>query len=111
MNKEVIKTINECGELRYIEVIKQVEQSKERLEILEAKCQRLHSFATRINPRRKLKLKVLRDLLQRVKNGQKYGASTIIVDELYQEYEELDRIMRGSASKSFTNLSSALYMS
>ena len=111
LNKEVIKTINECGELRYIEVIKQVEQSKERLEILEAKCQRLHSFATRINPRRKLKLKVLRDLLQRVKNGQKYGASTIIVDELYQEYEELDRIMRGSASKSFTNLSSALYMS
>tara|TARA_Y100000389_G_scaffold128336_1_gene125755 strand:- start:816 stop:1295 length:480 start_codon:yes stop_codon:yes gene_type:complete len=111
LNKEVIKTINECGELRYIEVIKQVEQSKERLEILEAKCQRLHSFATRINPRRKLKLKVLRDLLQRVKNGQNYGASTIIVDELYQEYEELDRILRGSASKSFTNLNSALYMS
>jgi hypothetical protein len=114
LNKEVIKTINECGELRYIEVSKELGHTKERLDVLATKCENLHSFVTRMESHGKMsetKLKIFYTemfrLRLKVRDGRIYGAKAQLIDDLTDEYETLEKLMKGSTSKSFRDLSSA----
>ena len=110
MNKEVIEAVNDCGEKRYIEVPKDVAFHKERLYVLLTKCEKLHSFVTRMEFS-EMKLKIFYSemfkLKLKVRDARVYGATDILIDELYQEYETLEKIMKGNTSKSFRNLSDA----
>ena len=111
LNKEIIEAVNECGEKRYIEVSKELGHTKERLDVLATKCENLHSFVTRMESRGKLiNSTFYTDMFQlrlKVRNGRIYGTNINVVDDLYQEYEILEKRMKGSASKSFRDLSSA----
>ena len=40
----------------------------------------------------------------KVRDGRVYGANANLVDELLEEYETLEKLMKGSASKSFRDL-------
>lgn len=112
LNKEVIETVNECDEKRYIEVARESSAyHKERLDVLAAKCEKLHSFVTRMESHGKLsetKVKIFYTEMYRlrlkVRDGRVYGANANLVDELLEEYETLEKLMKGSASKSFRDL-------
>ena len=114
MNKEVIEAVNDCGEKRYIEVPKDVAFHKERLYVLLTKCEKLHSFVTRMESRGKMsetKLKIFYTemfrLRLKVRDGRIYGAKAQLIDDLTDEYETLEKLMKGSTSKSFRDLRSA----
>jgi hypothetical protein len=106
LNKDIIEAINECGEKRYIEISKEIGC----LDVLATKCERLHSFVTRMEFS-EMKLKIFYSemfkLKLKVRDARVYGATDILIDELYQEYETLEKIMKGNTSKSFRNLSDA----
>ena len=114
MNNEVIETVNDCGEKRYIEVPKDVAFHKERLYVLLTKCEKLHSFVTRMESHGKMsetKLKIFYTemfrLRLKVRDGRIYGAKAQLIDDLTDEYETLEKLMKGSTSKSFRDLRSA----
>jgi hypothetical protein len=114
MNKEVIEAVNDCGEKRYIEVPKDVAFHKERLYVLLTKCEKLHSFVTRMESHGKMsetKLKIFYTemfrLRLKVRDGRIYGANAQLIDNLTDEYETLEKLMKGSTSKSFRDLRSA----
>jgi len=114
MNKEVIEAVNDCGEKRYIEVPKDVAFHKERLYVLLTKCEKLHSFVTRMESHGKMsetKLKIFYTemfrLRLKVRDGRIYGAKAQLIDDLTDEYETLEKLMKGSTSKSFRDLRSA----
>ena len=115
MNKEVIEAVNDCGEKRYIEVPKDVAFHKERLYVLLTKCEKLHSFVTRMESHGKMsetKLKIFYTemfrLRLKVRDGRIYGAKAQLIDDLTYEYETLEKLMKGSTSKSFRDLRSAI---
>jgi hypothetical protein len=115
MNKEVIEAVNDCGEKRYIEVPKDVAFHKERLYVLLTKCEKLHSFVTRMESHGKMsetKLKIFYTemfrLRLKVRDGRIYGAKAQLIDDLTDEYETLEKLMKGSTSKSFRDLRSAI---
>jgi hypothetical protein len=115
MNKEVIEAVNNCGEKRYIEVPKDVAFHKERLYVLLTKCEKLHSFVTRMESHGKMsetKLKIFYTemfrLRLKVRDGRIYGAKAQLIDDLTDEYETLEKLMKGSTSKSFRDLRSAI---
>jgi hypothetical protein len=115
MNKEVIEAVNDCGEKRYIEVPKDVAFHKERLYVLLTKCEKLHSFVTRMESHGKMsetKLKIFYTemfrLRLKVRDGRIYGAKAQLIDDLTDEYETLEKVMKGSTSKSFRDLRSAI---
>jgi hypothetical protein len=115
MNKEVIEAVNDCGEKRYIEVPKDVAFHKERLYVLLTKCEKLHSFVTRMESHGKMsetKLKIFYTemfrLRRKVRDGRIYGAKAQLIDDLTDEYETLEKLMKGSTSKSFRDLRSAI---
>jgi hypothetical protein len=115
MNKEVIEAVNDCGEKRYIEVPKDVAFHKERLYVLLTKCEKLHSFVTRMESHGKMsetKLKIFYTemfrLRLKVRDGRIYGANAQLIDNLTDEYETLEKVMKGSTSKSFRDLRSAI---
>lgn len=115
MNKEVIEAVNDCGEKRYIEVPKDVAFHQERLYVLLTKCEKLHSFVTRMESHGKMsetKLKIFYTemfrLRLKVRDGRIYGANAQLIDNLTDEYETLEKLMKGSTSKSFRDLRSAI---
>ena len=112
LNKEVIETVNDCGEKRYIEVARESSAyHKERLDVLAAKCEKLHSFVTRMESHGKIsetKAKTFYTemfrLRLKVRDGMVHGANAKLADELVEKYEMLEKLMKGSASKSFRDL-------
>jgi hypothetical protein len=115
LNKEIIEAVNECGEKRYIEVSKELGHTKERLDVLATKCENLHSFVTRMESHGKMsetKLKIFYTemfrLRLKVRDGRIYGAKAQLIDDLTDEYETLEKLMKGSTSKSFRDLRSAI---
>jgi len=102
LNKEVIETVNDCGEKRYIEMEREAHiERRKNLDILLSKCKRLLSFVelTR-NERMYTKIQ---SFIVRVRQALYKGDDIV---PLFDEFEKIkDYTKRGS--KTFSNLSDA----
>ena len=102
LKKEVIETVNDCGEKRYIELEREAHIERRRnLDILLSKCKRLLSFVE-LTRNEKMYTKI-QSFIIRVRQALYKGDDIV---PLFDEFERIkDYTKRGS--KTFSNLSDA----
>lgn len=107
LNQNIIETVNECGEKRYIQIENERNQKREReadLNILLTKCKKLLSFVeTTKNESIFEKLVVF---TEKVRQALYLGND---IRNLFHEFEQIENTTKKS-SKSFRNLSDVMTM-
>jgi hypothetical protein len=102
-NYDVIETVNECGEKRYIEIPKNLEvERRKNLELLLTKCRKLLSFVNGKRYDEDMCILIVR-LCERVKNAVNTSDD---ITYLFDEFRELESRIKKKSSRSFRNLSS-----
>jgi len=100
---DIIETVNDCGETRYIEVERdRLNNRKVNLEVLLTKCKRLLSFVE--TTRNTVIFTKLSSFISRVRHAMYTG------DDIYPLFDEFERIesIAKKGSRTFSNLSDAL---
>lgn len=96
----MIKTLNDCGEERYIEISRPTYDRREYIEILLTKCKRLVSFVTKNNR----DSQDLRNVIELYENVRQKLYTNDDINYLYEEFELIESNLKKS-SKSIINLS------
>lgn len=107
VNGEIIETVNDCGEKRYIQIDIERNQKRERetdLNILLTKCKRLLSFVE--TTKNESIFKKLVAFTEKVRQALYLGDD---IQNLFHEFEQIENITKKS-SKSFKNLSDITMM-
>lgn len=101
----VIEALNECDELRYIEMERTHYTDRQKdLEILLTKCKRLLSFVERIDNIEMFERMI--NFVDKVRQAKYRGDD---IRDLFHEFEKIQKIIK-KTSKSFKNLSHATLM-
>ena len=107
LTQDIIETVNDCGEKRYIQIENERNQKRERetdLNILLTKCKRLLSFVETTNNESIFKKLVA--FTEKVRQALYLGDD---IQNLFDEFEQIEDITKKS-SKSFKNLSDITMM-
>ena len=107
LNQNIIETVNDCGEKRYIQIETERNQKRERetdLNILLTKCKRLLSFVE--TTKNESIFKKLVAFTEKVRQALYLGDD---IQNLFDEFEQIEDITKKS-SKSFKNLSDITMM-
>ena len=105
--QDIIETVNDCGEKRYIQIENERNQKRERetdLNILLTKCKRLLSFVETTKNESIFKKLVV--FTEKVRQALYLGDD---IQGLFREFEQIENITKKS-SKSFNNLSDVTMM-
>ena len=106
-DQDIIETVNDCGEKRYIQIETERNQKREReadLNILLSKCKRLLSFVEITKNETIFKKLVV--FTEKVRQALYLGDD---IRDLFREFEQIEDITKKS-SKSFKNLSDITMM-
>ena len=107
LTQDIIETVNDCGEKRYIQIENERNQKRERetdLNILLTKCKRLLSFVETTKNESIFKKLVV--FTEKVRQALYLGDD---IRDLFHEFEQIENITKKS-SKSFINLSDVTMM-
>ena len=107
LNQNIIETVNDCGEKRYIQIENERNQKRERetdLNILLTKCKRLLSFVETTKNESIFKKLVV--FTEKVRQALYLGDD---IQNLFHEFEQIEDVTKKS-SKSFKNLSDVTMM-
>lgn len=107
LNQNIIETVNDCGEKRYIQIEIERNQKRERetdLNILLTKCKRLLSFVE--TTKNESIFKKLVAFTEKVRQALYLGDD---IQNLFHEFEQIEDVTKKS-SKSFKNLSDITMM-
>ena len=107
LTQDIIETVNDCGEKRYIQIENERNQKRERetdLNILLTKCKRLLSFVETTKNESIFKKLVV--FTEKVRQALYLGDD---VQNLFHEFEQIEDVTKKS-SKSFKNLSDITMM-
>ena len=107
LTQDIIETVNDCGEKRYIQIENERNQKRERetdLNILLTKCKRLLSFVETTKNESIFKKLVV--FTEKVRQALYLGDD---IQDLFHEFEQIENITKKS-SKSFINLSDVTMM-
>ena len=107
LNQNIIETVNDCGEKRYIQIEIERNQKRERetdLNILLTKCKRLLSFVE--TTKNESIFKKLVAFTEKVRQALYLGDD---IRDLFHEFEQIEDVTKKS-SKSFKNLSDVTMM-
>ena len=107
LTQDIIETVNDCGEKRYIQIETERNQKRERetdLNILLTKCKRLLSFVE--TTKNETIFKKLVVFTEKVRQALYLGDD---IQNLFHEFEQIEDITKKS-SKSFKNLSDITMM-
>lgn len=107
VNCEIVETVNDCGEKRYIQIDIERNQKRERetdLNILLTKCKRLLSFVE--TTKNESIFKKLVAFTEKVRQALYLGDD---IRDLFHEFEQIENTTKKS-SKSFKNLSEITMM-
>ena len=107
LTQDIIETVNDCGEKRYIQIETERNQKRERetdLNILLTKCKRLLSFVE--TTKNETIFKKLVVFTEKVRQALYLGDD---IQNLFHEFEQIEDITKKS-SKSFKNLSDVTMM-
>ena len=107
LTQDIIETVNDCGEKRYIQIETERNQKRERetdLNILLTKCKRLLSFVETTKNESIFKKLVV--FTEKVRQALYLGDD---IRDLFHEFEQIENITKKS-SKSFNNLSDVMMM-
>ena len=107
LNQNIIETVNDCGEKRYIQIENERNQKRERetdLNILLTKCKRLLSFVE--TTKNESIFKKLVAFTEKVRQALYLGDD---IQNLFHEFEQIEDVTKKS-SKSFNNLSDVTMM-
>ena len=107
LNQNIIETVNDCGEKRYIQIEIERDQKRERetdLNILLTKCKRLLSFVE--TTKNESIFKKLVAFTEKVRQALYLGDD---IQNLFHEFEQIEDVTKKS-SKSFNNLSDVTMM-
>ena len=107
LTQDIIETVNDCGEKRYIQIENERNQKRERetdLNILLTKCKRLLSFVETTKNESIFKKLVV--FTEKVRQALYLGDD---IQGLFREFEQIENITKKS-SKSFNNLSDVTMM-
>ena len=105
--QDIIETVNDCGEKRYIQIETERNKKREResdLNILLTKCKRLLSFVERTDD-----LQVFDKMAHFVVKVRQAKYRGDDIQGLFREFEEIEKNTKRS-SKSFRNLSKMVMM-
>ena len=106
-DQDIIETVNDCGEKRYIQIETERNKKRERetdLNILLTKCKRLLSFVETTKNESIFKKLVV--FTEKVRQALYLGDD---IRDLFHEFEQIENITKKS-SKSFNNLSDVMMM-
>ena len=107
LNRNIIETVNECGEKRYIQIENERNNKREReadLNILLTKCKKLLSFVETTKNESIFKKLVV--FTEKVRQALYLGDD---IRNLFHEFEQIENSTKKS-SKSFRNLSDVMTM-
>ena len=107
LTQDIIETVNDCGEKRYIQIENERNQKRERetdLNILLTKCKRLLSFVETTKNESIFKKLVV--FTEKVRQALYLGDD---IQNLFHEFEQIEDVTKKS-SKSFKNLSDITMM-
>tara|TARA_B110000858_G_scaffold134864_1_gene153322 strand:+ start:60 stop:470 length:411 start_codon:yes stop_codon:yes gene_type:complete len=107
LNQNIIETVNDCGEKRYIQIETERNKKRERetdLNILLTKCKRLLSFVETTKNESIFKKLVV--FTEKVRQALYLGDD---IQNLFHEFEQIEDVTKKS-SKSFKNLSDVTMM-
>jgi len=107
LTQDIIETVNDCGEKRYIQIENERNKKRERetdLNILLTKCKRLLSFVE--TTKNESIFKKLVAFTEKVRQALYLGDD---IRDLFHEFEQIENITKKS-SKSFKNLSDVTMM-
>ena len=107
LTQDIIETVNDCGEKRYIQIETERNKKRERetdLNILLTKCKRLLSFVE--TTKNETIFKKLVVFTEKVRQALYLGDD---IRDLFREFEQIEDITKKS-SKSFKNLSDITMM-
>ena len=107
LTQDIIETVNDCGEKRYIQIENERNQKRERetdLNILLTKCKRLLSFVETTKNESIFKKLVV--FTEKVRQALYLGDD---IQNLFHEFEQIEDVTKKS-SKSFKNLSDVTMM-
>ena len=107
LTQDIIETVNDCGEKRYIQIEIERNQKRERetdLNILLTKCKRLLSFVETTKNESIFKKLVV--FTEKVRQALYLGDD---IQNLFHEFEQIEDVTKKS-SKSFKNLSDVTMM-
>ena len=107
LTQDIIETVNDCGEKRYIQIETERNKKRERetdLNILLTKCKRLLSFVE--TTKNESIFKKLVAFTEKVRQALYLGDD---IQNLFHEFEQIEDITKKS-SKSFKNLSDITMM-
>ena len=107
LTQDIIETVNDCGEKRYIQIETERNKKRERetdLNILLTKCKRLLSFVE--TTKNESIFKKLVAFTEKVRQALYLGDD---IQNLFHEFEQIEDITKKS-SKSFKNLSDVTMM-
>ena len=107
LNRNIIETVNECGEKRYIQIENERNNKREReadLNILLTKCKKLLSFVE--TTKNESIFKKLVTFTEKVRQALYLGDD---IRNLFHEFEQIENTTKKS-SKSFRNLSDVMTM-
>jgi bifunctional DNA-binding transcriptional regulator/antitoxin component of YhaV-PrlF toxin-antitoxin module len=104
-DQDIIETVNDCGEKRYIQIERNKKRERETdLNILLTKCKRLLSFVE--TTKNESIFKKLVTFTEKVRQALYLGDD---IRDLFHEFEQIENITKKS-SKSFRNLSDITMM-
>jgi hypothetical protein len=104
-DQDIIETVNDCGEKRYIQIERNKKRERETdLNILLTKCKRLLSFVE--TTKNESIFKKLVTFTEKVRQALYLGDD---IRDLFHEFEQIENITKKS-SKSFKNLSDVTMM-
>ena len=107
LTQDIIETVNDCGEKRYIQIETERNKKRERetdLNILLTKCKRLLSFVE--TTKNESIFKKLVAFTEKVRQALYLGDD---IQNLFHEFEQIEDVTKKS-SKSFKNLSDITMM-
>ena len=107
LTQDIIETVNDCGEKRYIQIETERNKKRERetdLNILLTKCKRLLSFVETTKNESIFKKLVV--FTEKVRQALYLGDD---IQNLFHEFEQIENVTKKS-SKSFKNLSDVTMM-
>ena len=107
LTQDIIETVNDCGEKRYIQIENERNKKRERetdLNILLTKCKRLLSFVETTKNESIFKKLVV--FTEKVRQALYLGDD---IQNLFHEFEQIEDVTKKS-SKSFKNLSDVTMM-
>ena len=107
LTQDIIETVNDCGEKRYIQIETERNKKRERetdLNILLTKCKRLLSFVE--TTKNESIFKKLVAFTEKVRQALYLGDD---IQNLFHEFEQIEDVTKKS-SKSFKNLSDVTMM-